>query len=550
MNKLIMNKFIYLVLLNFSLICVSNLILILDQPYLLDKNLLLGLWSLFNVFLLVLYIFSFNTYIIKILFVIILFLNSFFLYISQYLNVEIGISLITSIADTNFLEAFETLNYASIGFILLSIFVAIIFCKIKIKPIENKKTHIIFIVFLLTSFIISGFVNFNNTKKFFQTANRPTTKLQRVLIVNIMLYPINYIFNISKYLTISRGDFTYVDTIKNNNVKHTPSNNKPYTIVLVIGETSRGANFSLNGYKRKTNPNLEKINNLVYFKNFESCYNSTNYSVSCLLSFYTSNKFISKIDYYTRNEIASSLSSFTYLNFDTYLLSTNSYAPSSTMYQYFKDLHHIKFLTYSLNYLDIDLNKELKQALTQNQNKNKLIILHTMGSHTKYSNRYPKEFAKFLPICGDKSPNMCIAQSIINDYDNTILYVDYVLSEFIKTLKQSNNPSLLIYTSDHGESLGDLVYKKRKRWAHGGISDKDFIANPNLKQQLSTEFHIPAFVWFSDSWLNVFGDYQLKNAKKLVNKPLNHDYISHSINDCAFISSKIINKQLSFCSAK
>lgn len=87
-----------------------------------------------------------------------------------------------------------------------------------------------------------------------------------------------------------------------------------------------------------------------------------------------------------------------------------------------------------------------------------IIVLHTIGSHgPTYYNRYPAEFKKFTPTCDTNEIQSCTQQQLTNTYDNTILYVDYVVDKAIKLLqsKQDKFTTSLVYLSDHGESLGE-----------------------------------------------------------------------------------------------
>ncbi len=86
----------------------------------------------------------------------------------------------------------------------------------------------------------------------------------------------------------------------------------------------------------------------------------------------------------------------------------------------------------------------------------RFIILHLGGgSHgPSYRDRCPAEFQKFTPHCFDADVvNHCTKEQLYNSYDNTILYVDHVLSEIINKLDDSGAPYVFIYLSDHGESL-------------------------------------------------------------------------------------------------
>ncbi|WP_426934767.1 sulfatase-like hydrolase/transferase, partial [Bacillus wiedmannii] len=89
---------------------------------------------------------------------------------------------------------------------------------------------------------------------------------------------------------------------------------------------------------------------------------------------------------------------------------------------------------------------------------NGLIVLHTIGSHgPTYNHRYPPAFRKFTPTCETKQIQECSQAQLINTYDNTILYADYIVDKAIELLKahQEEFTTSLVYLSDHGESLGE-----------------------------------------------------------------------------------------------
>ena len=63
-----------------------------------------------------------------------------------------------------------------------------------------------------------------------------------------------------------------------------------------------------------------------------------------------------------------------------------------------------------------------------------------MGSHIEYRNRYPDEFQKF----NDDTVNQ------EKDFDNTVLYTDWFLSQVYDYAKQNLHLDAMIYFSDHG----------------------------------------------------------------------------------------------------
>ena len=150
-----------------------------------------------------------------------------------------------------------------------------------------------------------------------------------------------------------------------------------------------------------------------------------------------------------------------------------------------------------------------------------LIILHTSTSHgPTYYKKYPKRFNKFKPVCKSVELGKCTQDELINAYNNTIVYTDYILSTLIEKLKQLKQyNSSMLYVSDHGESLGE-----KNLYMHG------IPASIAPKEQLE----IPFIVWLSD------------DTKKLKqNKFLSQHNVFHSVLDFLAIDSPIYDKNMS-----
>jgi lipid A ethanolaminephosphotransferase len=86
-----------------------------------------------------------------------------------------------------------------------------------------------------------------------------------------------------------------------------------------------------------------------------------------------------------------------------------------------------------------------------------VIVLHVSGSHgPTYWRRYPAAMRRFTPDCPRADIQNCSHQALVNTYDNTIAYTDYVLSRTIASLlARPDLATALVYVSDHGESLGE-----------------------------------------------------------------------------------------------
>jgi lipid A ethanolaminephosphotransferase len=149
-----------------------------------------------------------------------------------------------------------------------------------------------------------------------------------------------------------------------------------------------------------------------------------------------------------------------------------------------------------------------------------LIILHTSTSHgPKYADKYPKEFEVYKPVAknveeGEKNIGM-----LINAYDNTILYTDFLLDGLIDTLRTMTDwKSAMIFISDHGESLGE---------------NKMFMHGLPMKLAPKVQYEIPFLVWTSKD----FRDY-----KSELPEVLEQHYVFHSVLNLLSIESPAYDK--------
>jgi glucan phosphoethanolaminetransferase (alkaline phosphatase superfamily) len=142
--------------------------------------------------------------------------------------------------------------------------------------------------------------------------------------------------------------------------------------------------------------------------------------------------------------------------------------------------------------LDEILLQPLKNAVADPAPR-KLIVVHSLGSHWNYSHRYPANFDKWLPsLYGVDKPvytDTKIKPSMNNSYDSSILYTDWFLSHVIDTIKDSGMAASMVYVADHGQTLYDNSCK---------------IAFHGHNTQF--EFHVPAFVWYSDAYQERYPD--------------------------------------------
>ncbi|WP_428313124.1 phosphoethanolamine transferase [Hydrocarboniphaga sp.] len=257
---------------------------------------------------------------------------------------------------------------------------------------------------------------------------------------------------------------------------------RPLLVVLVVGETARAANFQLNGYERATNPELAAIPDLINFGQTVSCGTSTAISVPCMFSDLGRKRF-SKERAERQENLLDVLAR---VGVDVHWLDNDSGCKGVCARVAYQDRSRETdaALCQDDNCYDGVLFKDL-QTLWPRGALSRLVVLHQKGSHgPSYYRRYPAEFRRFLPACELDDVQTCSREQIVNAYDNTILYTDHLLAGLITELRgQQQFDSVVLYLSDHGESLGeDGVY------LHG----LPYAVAPMMQK------HVPMLAWFSE----------------------------------------------------
>ena len=317
------------------------------------------------------------------------------------------------------------------------------------------------------------------------------------------------------------------------NVQHTAAATaRPLVLFLVVGETARAANFQLGGYARPTNPELSLVAGLTYFQRSTSCGTSTAISVPCLFSHLGRADF--NVD--TAGRYANLLDSLVKGGFDVEWRDNNSsckgVCPRVASVDY-TNAANADYCTADNCYDEVmlaDLPAKLR-GIT----KDTVIVFHQKGSHgPAYFERYPPAFEKFKPACRSNQLQHCSAQEIINAYDNTIAYTDHVLAKQIALLRKADDrlDGLLIYASDHGESLGE-----NSIYLHG----MPFAFAPDVQKQ------VPMLMWASAGYVSrarLQGDC-LRTEAAL---PVSHDFFYHTVLGAAELRNAAYDRRLDLLS--
>lgn len=300
-------------------------------------------------------------------------------------------------------------------------------------------------------------------------------------------------------------------------------------IVVVVGETSRGDRWQLNGYDRPTNAELNP-DSFISFPKTLSESNTTHKSVPMLLSHITSETFEDSIYY-----VKSFISAFREAGFRTAFFSNQRYN-HSFIDRFGFEADTTLFIKeqdgFGSNFNDLELLPLLEKEIDATDG-NQLIVLHTYGSHFSYKDRYEGVAPIFLPDEPLQAERSRKAE-LDNAYDNTICLTSKLLAGVTEIIKKRNLNGAMIYTSDHGEDIFDDY---RNLFLHASPVPSTY------------QIHVPMVLWFSDKYSETH-PLMVKNA--LANRHSNVSSsrsFSHTAIDLAGITTAVSDTTLSLVRA-
>lgn len=243
--------------------------------------------------------------------------------------------------------------------------------------------------------------------------------------------------------------------------QRTQSPCKKEVYVFCIGESLRYDNLSLNGrYRRSTTPLLEQEQNLILFDDYYSQACLTMFSVPMLVTRATPQNF--DLNYAERSVIEP----FRECGFSTFTIANNSNL-----------LAHERYLSSGVDSLIVvpdvregetvasgDKTMVLVLDSLVAQHDKLFVMMQFKGNHSFFTN-YEPEFAVYLPDANSCNPlHNRDSMMLINAYDNTIRYTDYILSSVIRAINRPDVVASMLFVSDHGEVIG------QGGAGHGGIA--------------------------------------------------------------------------------
>ena len=316
-----------------------------------------------------------------------------------------------------------------------------------------------------------------------------------------LLQPWSYLVNTCRVISFSHDEQAEEIKLPDGRI----ADSEKAVVVLVIGESARKANFQLYGYRRDTNPLLSRQEGLKVYQ-APSCATYTTAGSKAILEPKNTDELYELLPNYAFRT-----------GVDVSWRTSNWGEPPIHIEEYLTDSE------LSLRYPDEDHHYDgilfhgLRERIVSSDKNKVLIVLHTSTSHgPQYADKYPKEFEVYKPVAKNVEEGEKNVAMLVNAYDNTIRYTDYLLSNLIDTLRSMDDwHSAMIFISDHGESLGE---------------NKVFMHGLPMKIAPRVQYEIPFLVWTSKDFRRFKPDSQLPAV-------LEQHYVFHSVLNLLSIQS-------------
>lgn len=489
-----------------------------------------SIWFLYSYFIAAIICIFNRTWVRWLWYILLLSIYAISCFLAANFEMRIGPTLITLLVETNEREAGEFMSVyfltaASIKvYIKIAIYIAIIFImelgyrKYILERIKQCRS--VFASMLIVFLLLAGLIRWSQYPDYFNV-NEPDDE-------DTLDFPANDIYTrLFCSLCIESKQASVIDRAINVSLNAGKANtiyeeSDSLCVIFVIGESFIKSHASLYGYPLITTPNLQlqkKKRNLYVFTDVITPYNYTSMSVKNMMSC---------------NSLGESEKWFNYpyfpvlfkkAGYNVYFWSNQHEASDGSVYEYALNsyLYNQKLSNFTYEKInsqtfayDGQLFENFKQTCINSLSRpNNLFIFHLSGQHTVFASRFPQtsEHKRFSfndihrndPYL-DKTKLQYIA-----DYDNAILYGDYVLAQMTSLFVNRN--AVLVFLSDHGEEVFD--YRDRM-----GRSYTDNIDSLFLKYQ----YEIPFVIWCSDLFKNKYPDV-VKNIAEAVSKPFMIDNV-------------------------
>ena len=445
-------------------------------------------------------------------------------FMSQY-GVLIDAGMLRNFAETNVTEVRDLLSSKLLAYIVfLGVVPSWLLWKV---PVDYRRWHRELFSKVIVSFasvaVIGGvaLANYQGLSSLFRNHHE----------LRLMLVPSNYIGASAGYLreqvASAQQPFVKIGEDAQRDVALQNHPRKSLT-VLVVGESARAENFGILGYDRDTTPTLDKEAGLIAFTDVHSCGTETAVSVPCMFS----NMGRKNYDASKAKNEEGLLDVLKRAGIDVIWRDNQSGCKDTCNRVTVQNVSNLKDPTLCANSECRDeILLQGLQGFIDHLDKDTVLVLHQMGSHgPEYFKRYPKEYEHFTPVCESNALNNCSRESIVNGYDNTLVYTDHVLSSLIDVLRSNQDKvdTAMLYLSDHGESLGEY-----NLFLHG----TPYMLAPEQQK------HVAMLAWFSDSYQKSYS-VDTHCLQMTRDKPLSQDNLFHSMLGLLEVHSSVYQQDL------
>lgn len=300
-------------------------------------------------------------------------------------------------------------------------------------------------------------------------------------------------------------------------------NLQPRNFVVVIGEAFAKSHSSLYGYKKNTNPFLMKLMNdssLIVFDHVSSPATHTLQAFQYILNTQQLDK--EGLEGFAESVTIANVAR--HAGYKTYWVSNQSkHGQNDNLVGEFAGLcdkeQFVDNKFAGLNRWSKDGQVlPILESFASEYDSLKFFFVHLMGSHFNCRARYPDEFDVFKKEDYSFLPEH--QRKTVAEYDNSVLYNDYVVDSIIRMFKDKE--SIVVYFPDHGMD----IYETSEDWC-GHARDSDTTS-------VFVGRRIPFMIYLSPLYVKNYSQ-KASQIKKSMHKDFCTDKLIYSIMDMMYI---------------
>lgn len=300
-------------------------------------------------------------------------------------------------------------------------------------------------------------------------------------------------------------------------VELTRNDSKIKNVVFILGESTNRNHMHLYGYYLPNTPNLDDMaarGEISVFRDVVSPHSTT---IAVLSKLFTFCNHESDKPWYEYSNLIDIMNSAGY---KTYWLSNQEssgiWGNVAQIYAAHSKVSHFTRIRDSREDDGLEdgaLFPLVDEAIAQRAEDKNFYVVHLMGGHGLYYNRFPYIFTKFTK--DDIQLDVNEAQkTVIAQYDDALYYNDYIVSGIIDKFRCTGEDSIVVYVPDHGEAVYD----------EGGFTGH-IEENPSRHM-----IEIPVIIWASDKFKELHPE-KWAAIQEAVNNPYMTDDMIHTMLD-------------------